>query len=655
MDLRSTQLKDTYGNLLTIGTTAGAPTSGTLENGQGADITSLTIAGTADATLKLDSNRNDIIFAEGDTTDNNTLIRQQSSLLRFDTIADDLTTITRRITLDHSTGDISFRDGSANEAFYWDASAGSLGIGTTSPALSIYLDKVLTVGSTGSNEQGGIELLGNQSVDTVVSALTFNNQASGTADKRIAQISANRDGDDNSGSLNFNVWNGVDSTTKAMVIDSSGNVGIGISNPSDYFTNFNDLVVGSTSADSGITIVSSTSDDGTLAFADGTSGTAEYSGYIQYSHANDNLSVGTSGTERMRIDSSGNVGVGETNPSNKLEVNSGSTQTVSIFKASSTSTATNNGGALIGIRNTNDTNGNMEGLFFQNSNGNSTSGIIGYNVNHTTGEGLMTFGVRNSSGTFDEKMRIDSSGNVGIGETNPQAKLHITGRSDTSDITVRIEDTDGSVVVGQDHSNIEYYTTDGASVGAEVKTIYADVLGGLNYAISTRAGGGSLTERMRILSSGGITFNGDTATANALDDYEEGTFTPTLTYATPGTLSVSYNAGQTGGKYTKIGRQVTIELKLVLTAFTKGTASGNLLIGGLPFTSASSTASLGVGSFLSFNYTSGITAEELSLTRAIVLSNDTHIRILRMQADGAFTADDPDADSQFFISATYFV
>ena len=60
----------------------------------------------------------------------------------------------------------------------------------------------------------------------------------------------------------------------------------------------------------------------------------------------------------------------------------------------------------------------MQSLNFFNSNGTGTSGIFGYNVNHTTGEGLLTFGTRNSSGTFSEKMRIDSSGNVMVGTTD---------------------------------------------------------------------------------------------------------------------------------------------------------------------------------------------------------------------------------------------
>jgi len=93
-----------------------------------------------------------------------------------------------------------------------------------------------------------------------------------------------------------------------MRIDSSGNVGIGVSNPSDYYTNFNDLVLGNTSTHSGMTIASGTSHDGTIAFADGTSGDAEYKGFIQYNHTNNAFGIGTNGAESMRIGSDGTTG-----------------------------------------------------------------------------------------------------------------------------------------------------------------------------------------------------------------------------------------------------------------------------------------------------------------------------------------------------------
>ena len=61
------------------------------------------------------------------------------------------------------------------------------------------------------------------------------------------------------------------------------------------------------------------------------------------------------------------------------------------------------------------------------------------------------------------------------------------------------------------------------------------------------------TEIIRILNAGGITFNGDTAAANALDDYEEGTFTPTVTLSTVGS-TVAYTMQY--GRYTKVGDRV---------------------------------------------------------------------------------------------------
>jgi hypothetical protein len=102
---------------------------------------------------------------------------------------------------------------------------------------------------------------------------------------------------------------------------------------------------------------------------------------------------------------------------------------------------------------------------------------------------------------------------------------------------------------------------------------------GTNFSIGTLTGdqfwtiGGS--EKLRILSSGGITFNGDTAAANALDDYEEGTWTPVLNGST---TNPTYT---TSAYYTKIGNIVTVTGKLTFT--TSGSGNYIITIASLPF------------------------------------------------------------------------
>ena len=89
------------------------------------------------------------------------------------------------------------------------------------------------------------------------------------------------------------------------------------------------------------------------------------------------------------------------------------------------------------------------------------------------------------------------------------------------------------------------------------------------------------------LTGGQITFpvtQAASADVNILDDYEEGTWTPVLTFATPGDLSVVYSTQ--GGRYTKIGRHITLHWRLITTTFTHTTASGNFTMTGLPFTAA---------------------------------------------------------------------
>lgn len=93
--------------------------------------------------------------------------------------------------------------------------------------------------------------------------------------------------------------------------------------------------------------------------------------------------------------------------------------------------------------------------------------------------------------------------------------------------------------------------------------------------------------------------------ANTLDDYEEGTWTPVITFTTNGDLSVTYSA-QAGG-YVKIGKTVTIWMLISTSAFTHTTASGEMRITGLPFTAAGSSRISGSLELQGFNWPGGAT------------------------------------------------
>ena len=154
-------------------------------------------------------------------------------------------------------------------------------------------------------------------------------------------------------------------------------------------------------------------------------------------------------------------------------------------------------------------------------------------------------------------MRIDSTGKVGIGTSSPASELHVKGSAYTP---ITIDGTSGGT--------IDFYRN-----GSRHAQIFTNNAGGdIIFRNNTT------TERIRIQSGGGISFNGDTATANALDDYEEGTWTPVF-QGTGSNPTVSYNIQV--GRYVKVGTVITVSCRLS-TASTSG-GSGSLLIGGLPF------------------------------------------------------------------------
>ena len=93
-------------------------------------------------------------------------------------------------------------------------------------------------------------------------------------------------------------------TNGCQVVDTSGNVGIGINNPGDYHDDGNSLVVGTngnSSNNAGMSIIAGDSSSASkLYFGDGT-GTNTYSGYINYWHSSDHYSIGTGGTGKFLL------------------------------------------------------------------------------------------------------------------------------------------------------------------------------------------------------------------------------------------------------------------------------------------------------------------------------------------------------------------
>ena len=219
----------------------------------------------------------------------------------------------------------------------------------------------------------------------------------------------------------------------AITIDSSENVGIGVTNPSDYFAK--NLVV-SAGDEQGITIVSDPAHQAYLMFADGTSGSQRYRGYIAYDHSSDNFNVISSGTmrfytndpstEKMRITSGGNVGIGTDTPT---------TAPSGAFTWASPITT------LAGTRPALYLNGSSSyttlRMWPSGVDGASTS-VDDWHVNTVSGGtsgGRLSFQPQGGA-VGAEGLSLKPDGKVGIGTYTPDAKLHVYG----TDPVIRVSD-----------------------------------------------------------------------------------------------------------------------------------------------------------------------------------------------------------------------
>jgi len=199
-------------------------------------------------------------------------------------------------------------------------SAGLLGLGTSSPDALLQIEKSdsgTTIDKEPSSQSGpNIAIHNSNQTANNLSSIQFTNRGTnGVAETATAGIHVKHEaqgGTYSYGSMNFNVTNSAGSYATRMHISSDGKVGISNSAP-----DFNLSVGNSSSVNPSIQIMSATNSNAQLLFGDG-AGAAGYRGTIVYGNATDSMSFSTAGSERMRLDSNGNVGIGVSSMTNKL-------------------------------------------------------------------------------------------------------------------------------------------------------------------------------------------------------------------------------------------------------------------------------------------------------------------------------------------------
>jgi hypothetical protein len=312
--------------------------------------------------------------------------------------------------------------------------------------------------------------------------------------------------------------------------------------------------------------------------------------------AADTIAFAEGGAEAMRIDSSGNVGIGTSSPSVKFEVN-GRVLGESVVAGNALYVWSQDRmslGASYGIES------QQSSPFFLLTN--SAQPIV--------------FGTNNT-----ERMRITSIGDFYIGRTS---------------------DTDGAGLT-LDVSGFIRCNRDGATPMVVNRNTDDGTLISLRQA-GTPVGEIGTTGGELYIDFGGST--GGAVTSRTLDDYEEGSFTPAFTFSTSG--SVTYSTQE--GTYTKIGRLVHCTIAFVLSGVSSPT--GDVGISGLPFTNGSGEGFVSAGSkgvIRSLTISNAFITVYVSnnLPTLVIAKNDTNAGGTSLQGS------DLQAGTLFYLSVIY--
>ncbi len=387
--------------------------------------------------------------------------------------------------------------------------------------------------------------------------------------------------------------------------------------------NVGGLTVSAPSGDTPVSIVTTTAGS-FLSISDGntTSGRSPLVGAIT-----DAMVFYTSAgsySERMRIDASGNVGIGTSSPffttsgRTSLSVN-GSTSSILAFGkgGSSENYILADAGGLT-IANTSTT---LPTVFFNNG---------------------------------AERMRIDASGNLLVGKTSVDVSTQgIVLRGGTGE-SYFSRTNDNPVYINRNTSDgdLVSFRKDGTtvgSVGTSGGNIYAGKGGsGLIFndggtkdlipysltasdTVDNSISLGISSKRFKDLYLSGGAYLGGVASANKLDDYEEGTFTPTFT-GTGGNPTVTYDTTVGNvGTYVKIGKVCHFQINIRTDSVSGG--SGDLKVSGLPFTSKSGTGQIGIS-------TAAIRATAFASNTPRVATISEGVTVVNLMTRTSITGDD---------------
>ena len=374
-----------------------------------------------------------------------------------------------------------------------------------------------------------------------------------------------------------------------MHVDGSGRLLVGTSTNNAH-TNADNAVISGT-GNIGLSIMSTDSGRSSIYFGDSSSSPGSYAGFIDFVHSSNSFNIGRGNDNSLAIDSSGRLIIGNTSSqevygTNALQIQgtSGATSSMSLLRHGNSPYLSlgSSGGSSLGDVTALADDSRIGQITFAGADGTdinthsaSIAAYVDGSVSSNTVPGRLVFAT--STGASETpRMYILSDGEVGINISDPNsygANGHgyrgLTVQAPAggySGITIRSNYAGGGILA----------FSDGSGSNAQLKNIALQA-DHVNKRLDIMVDGSS---KVRLTTNGFHPNPADTAAANALDDYEEGSYVVTVTGSTSGSFALNPNSF----RYTKIGRVVHVSGRFYIVS---GSPTGAECRISLPFTSSS--------------------------------------------------------------------